>query len=558
MSGTAAVEELPWWRRAVIYEVYLRSFKDTSGDGIGDLQGVIEKLDYLNDGAPLSLGHAEYRETNPSPSLRIDAMWITPFYPSPMEDFGYDIMDFIGIDPLFGDLPTFDRLLHEAHKRGIKVIIDIVLNHSSDRHPWFIESRRSRDDPKHDWYIWRDAGPDGSLPNNWGSPFGGPTWTWDEATGQYYLHQFLKEQPELNWRNPELRRAMMDVLRFWLDRGVDGIRMDVIGMIVKDAQFRDNPPNLEADPGLHPDDIFGRQVHLYNEDQDEVHQILQDIRTLLDEYDGRCALGELGYPLDRWVKYYGEDGDGLHLPLNFRLMERPWTAQAIRQLVEEIEAILPSFAWPTYVLGSHDAPRMASRLGGDHVRIAAMLLLTLRGTPILYQGDELGIENARIPAERIRDPQGLRLGHERSRDMSRSPMLWDGSPYGGFSTSKPWLPVSADYAARNVAAQGTDLGSALNLYRRLIRYRRSSPAMLEGSYRSVNAGPEDCFVYLREHGKERCLVVLNFASESRALSIPLGGNGSVEISTYLDRYETTSLERIDLRPHEGLIIEMDP
>ncbi len=533
-----------WWQRGVIYQIYPRSFNDTSGNGIGDLQGIIAKLDYLNDGTPDSLG--------------IDAIWISPFYPSSMADFGYDVSDYCDVDPLFGDLAAFDRLVAEAHRRGIKVIIDYVPNHSSDRHPWFVESRSSRANPKRDWYIWRDPRPDGGLPNNWGSAFGGPAWSWDEGSGQYYLHQFLKEQPELNWRNPQLRAAMMEVLRFWLERGVDGFRMDVVSMIVKDAELRDNPPDPQADPALPPNEIYRRQLHLYNEDQNEVHGILRDFRRLLANYQDRCLIGEvLDYGLSRWVRYYGPDGSELHLPFNFRLMKQPWRAQVIRSSVDELEVILLPFAWPNYVLGSHDVPRLASRLAPAQARVAAMLLLTLRGTPTLYYGDELGLENGLIPSDKLQDPQGLRLGAQRSRDPARTPMQWDGGPQAGFSVAQPWLPVSADYRVRNVAAQSADPSSLLNLYRRLLWYRRARPCLQGGSYRALDAGSNDCFLYLREHPSQRCLVALNFSGRVRHLTIPRETGGVVVISTYLDREETVSLASLALRPHEGVIVKLD-
>jgi len=533
--------QLRWWQRGVIYQIYPRSFKDTTGNGIGDLNGIIEKLDYLN-GTEDSLG--------------VDAIWLSPIFPSPMADFGYDVSDYCDIHPLFGDLAIFDRLVAEAHRRGIRVILDYVPNHTSDQHPWFIESRSSRDNPKRDWYIWRDPKPDGSPPNNWGSRFGGPAWTYDETTGQYYLHQFLKEQPELNWRNPEVRAAMMDVLRFWLERGVDGFRMDVVGLLIKDAELRDNPPNPDADPNLPPNDIAGRQLHIYDQDQDEVHEIIRDFRRLLDEYGDTCAIGEICFELPRWVKYYGQNNDGLHLPFNFRLLHEPWQAQAMRRSVDELEAALPAFAWPNYVLGSHDFPRLASRLGGQaRARVAAMMLLTLRGTPTLYYGDELGMENGVIPPEKLQDPRGINLGLEHSRDPCRTPMQWDASPNAGFSDVEPWLPVSADYATRNVAVQSDDPTSMLNLYRRLLRYRRRSPALYGGSYRSLDA-EDDCFAYLREANGERRLIALNFADSHRRISVPGEEVGQIVLSTHLDRMERVSLSELELRPHEGVIIEL--
>ncbi len=543
---TNMAHNVPWWKRGVIYQIYPRSFKDTTGNGVGDLDGVIEKLDYLaND-------------------LGVDAIWLSPFYPSPMADFGYDVSDHCDVDPLFGDLSAFDRLVREAHRRGIKVIVDYVPNHTSDQHPWFLESRSSRDSPRRDWYIWRDARADGSQPNNWGSYFGGPAWTWDDKTRQYYLHQFLAEQPELNWRNPQVRDAMMAVLRFWLNRGVDGFRMDVVWLILKDPELRDNPPNPDADPDLPLDDLLGRQLNLYNQDQDDVHEIIRAFRSLLDEYDERCAIGEIYLNLSRWVRYYGQNGDGLHLPFNFRLIGPPWKARMIRTLVDDLEAALPPFAWPNYVLGNHDRVRLASRFGAAEARTAAMLLLTLRGTPTLYYGDELGMENVPIPLDRMQDPPGLRLGPERGRDGCRTPMQWDGGRYAGFSTSEPWLPLSTDSSTRNVAVQSTQPTSMLTLYRRLLGYRRQTPALQAGSYQPVDVGDEaeNGYAYLREieipgsSTRQRRMVALNFGAEPRKLAVPTARAGRIALSTYLDR---EGIERLPLhlRPHEGVIIELD-
>ncbi len=540
-----------WWKHGTVYQIYPRSFADSNNDGVGDLQGVIDHLDYLNDGTPNSLG--------------VDVIWLSPFYPSPMADFGYDVADYCNVDPLFGDLAAFDRLVAEAHRRGMKVIVDWVPNHTSDQHPWFIESRSSRDNPKRDWYIWRDplpspvgcgAGGEGLPPNNWGSFFGGPAWTFDEATGQYYLHQFVKEQPELNWRNPELEQAMYETLRFWLRRGVDGFRMDVIGLIIKDEALRDNPPNPAANPNLPANDLFGRLLQVYNMDQDDVHPYIRRIRAVLDEFGDRCAIGELWGPLDRWVRYYGEQGDGLHLPFNFRLMYQPWQAAAMRASVDEMEAALPDFAWPNYVLGNHDQPRLATRFGGQpQARLAAMLLLTLRGTPTLYNGDELGLENGLIPPEKIQDPQGVNLGAERSRDVCRTPMQWDASPHAGFSAVEPWLPVSADFATRNVAVQAQDPASMLTLYRRLLWLRRQHAALAMGSYQPVEVAAPDCFAYIRQAEGERLLVVLNFSAEPVTLSIPGGGSGQLILTTHLDRAaQALDLSQLSLRPHEGLIV----
>ncbi len=559
-------QPIHWWQRGVIYQIYPRSFMDSNGDGIGDLDGILQRLDYLNDGSQASLG--------------VDAIWISPIFPSPMADFGYDVADYCDIDPMFGDMNAFDRLLAAAHRRGIKVLLDWVPNHTSTEHRWFKESRSSRDNPKRDWYIWRDPKPDPQgvlrndlLPNNWGSFFGGPAWTLDPLTGQYYLHQFDPGQPELNWRNPQVRAAMLDTLRFWLDRGLDGFRMDVIGLLIKDKDLRDNPPNPQAPANLRPNDIHGRQLHIYTEDQDEVHEIIREIRKLFDGYEERVSIGELWGPLDRWVRYYGapsgsgtpkgSEGDELHLPFNFRLMWMPWQAQAMRRCVDELEGAIPSFGWPNYVLGNHDQIRLATRFGGQEpARLAGMLLLTLRGTPTLYYGDELGLENGIIPPEKVQDPQGINLGAERTRDVSRTPMQWDASPNAGFSQAEPWLPVSADYAHRNVAVQSQEPFSMVNFYRRMIWLRRGSPALSEGSYRDIDSDP-DCFVFVREAQGERRLVALNFANEPHRIDVsaaasptPAQATGRVLISTHLDREGRTLLSTLDLRPNEGVVIEL--
>jgi alpha-glucosidase len=532
---------LAWWQAGVTYQVYPRSFMDTTGSGVGDLQGVIQKLDDLT----LEAG-----------GLGIDAIWLSPFYPSPMADFGYDVADYCAVHPLFGTLDDFDRLLEAAHSRGLRVIIDFVPNHTSDRHPWFLESRSGKDSPKRDWYLWADARADGSPPNNWGSLFGGPAWEWDETSGQYYFHHFLKEQPDLNWRNPEVREAMLDVLRFWLDRGVDGFRMDVVGMILKDPLLRDNPLNPDAAQDLPAEDIFSRQLNIYNQDLDEVHEIMAEFRPLLDSYGERCAIGEVWNELPRWVKYYGEQGEGLHLPFNFRLIGQPWTAQAIRRSVDELEAALPPFAWPNYVLGSHDVPRLASRIGQAQARVAAMLLLTLRGTPTLYYGDELGMENGVIPPEKLQDPQGLRLGAERSRDVSRTPMQWEPGPGGGFTTAQPWLPLSADADSRNVQAQRANPTSIWNLYRSLLALRRSNPALTAGSYHPLEGVPQECYAYVRKAPAGVVLVVLNFSSQEHRLAFPGLEQAEILLSTHLDRQGRLSAAELVLRPDEGLIVQL--
>jgi oligo-1,6-glucosidase/alpha-glucosidase len=522
--------EIPWWERGVIYQVYPRSFQDSDGDGVGDLAGIEARLDHIA-------------------ALGADAIWLSPIFPSPMADFGYDVTDYCGIEPMFGDMATFDRLLAAVHARGLKLLLDFVPNHSSDKHPWFVESRASRNHAKRDWYIWRD-GVAGGPPNNWISDFGGSSWTWDEATGQYYLHAFLKEQPDLNWRNPGLRAAMMDVLRFWLDRGVDGFRIDVLWHIVKAAGLPDNPVNPGWTPHRNERD---RLVQRYSTDQPEAHAISAEFRALADSYGGRVLIGEIFLPNERHALWYGTPGHPqVHLPFNFQLIENAWDATILRRVIADYEASLPPFGWPNWVIGSHDAPRIAARIGEAQARVAAMLLLTLRGTPTLYQGDEIGIGEVAIPPDRIRDPQDLRqpsLGI--GRDRSRTPMPWDATPFAGFSTTDPWLPLNPDWPKRNVAVQARDPGSMLVLYRSLLSQRRSSEALSIGGVVLADAD-DDILSYERRHGSERLLIVLNLGAQWRKLMLP--EDAVIErtlLSTLADRIQDDTLA-----PHEGLILQL--
>ena len=487
-----------WWERGVIYQIYPRSFQDSDDDGVGDLAGIEARLDYVAQ-------------------LGVDAIWLSPIFPSPMADFGYDVADYCGIEPVFGDLAAFDKLLAAVHARGLKLLLDFVPNHSSDRHPWFVESRASRDNPKRDWYIWRDAAPDGGPPNNWISDFGGSAWQWDAATGQYYLHAFLKEQPDLNWRNPALREAMMGVLRFWLDRGVDGFRIDVLWHIVKATDFPDNPVNPDWAPGRNERD---RLIQLHSTDQPEAHAISAEFRALADRYGERVLIGEIFLPNARLARWYGtHERPQVHLPFNFQLIENDWDAAVLRRVIADYEASLPAHAWPNWVMGSHDAPRIAARIGEAQARVAAMLLLTLRGTPTLYQGDEIGIGEVVIPPDRIRDPQDLRQpGIGIGRDRSRTPMPWNRSPFAGFSAVEPWLPLNSDWPTRNVAAQERDPGSLLSFYRELLALRRSQSALSIGSFALIDAEP-DVLAYERWRGSDRLLVALNLGEDWRALPL---------------------------------------
>jgi glycosidase len=532
----------PWWKTGVIYQIYPRSFKDTTGNGVGDLRGVIEKLDYLGD------------------TLGVDALWLSPFYPSPMADFGYDVSDYTDVHPLFGDLATFDELVAKAHGRGLKVIIDVVPNHTSEAHPWFVESRASRHNPRRDWYVWRDPAPDGGPPNNWLSVFGGPAWEWDETTGQYYLHSFLKEQPDLNWRNPEVREAMFEVFRFWLERDVDGFRIDVAHFIMKDPLERDNPPNPR--PGEYHKDMgaYDTQLHLYDKGHEDVHGVFRDLRRLLDAYSRdheRFAVGEIHlYDWDAWVRYYGENLDELHMPFNFALLRPAWEARAVRAVVDGLEAALPEGAWPNYVLGNHDETRIAGRYGRAPSRVAAVLLLTLRGTPTLYYGDELGLEEVDVPPEKRQDPWGLRVPGL-GRDGCRTPMPWDASHAAGFTTAdEPWLPLNDDYETVNVAAERADPRSMLSLYRRLLALRKNTRALHAGDYRPLDDAPPHCFAYLRQADDETVMVALNFSAEPVRVPLSSPGRGRLLLSSHLDRDDEPLREHVSLRGHEAVIIAL--
>jgi len=530
----------PWWQTGIIYQIYPRSFQDGNGDGVGDLPGIIERLDYVR-------------------SLNAGAVWLSPIYPSPMHDFGYDVADYCAIHPLFGTLADFDRLLAEVHRLGMKLILDLVPNHTSDQHPWFLESRSSRDNPKRDWYIWRDPAPDGGPPNNWLSYFGGPAWTYDRHTGQAYLHQFLTQQPELNYRNPAVLAALLDTMRFWLDRGVDGFRVDVIWLMMKDPLFRDEPPNPAWD-GVNPHNSL---QHIYTANLSEVHGLIREMRQVLDAYDDRMMVGEIYMPNEDLISYYGSSaGNECHLPFNFQLINAAWDAATVRRLVDAYEAILPLGGWPNWVLGNHDQHRLATRVGLAQARVANMLLLTLRGTPTCYYGDEIGLENVPIPPEMVQDPPALNqpeIAHLVGRDPERTPMQWDASPNAGFAPAgvRTWLPVAGDFTARNVAVQSQDPTSMLNFYRALTALRQAEPALTIGDYRSLDAGTPDVFAYLRSHEETRFLVVFNFGGEARRLDLSaVGKEAEIALSTELTRPRAVVLSALNLGPNEGRILRL--
>jgi alpha-glucosidase len=528
-----AQDDENWWRHGIFYQIYPRSFQDTNGDGIGDLKGVIERLPYL-----LALG--------------IDAIWLSPIFPSPMADFGYDISDYTGIDPLFGTMADFEALVSAAHDAGLKVILDLVPNHTSDQHPWFIESRSSRDNPKRDWYIWRDPKPGGGVPNNWLSEFGGSAWAYDEASGQYYYHAFLAQQPDLNWRNREVREAIYDVMRFWLGKGVDGFRVDVIWHLIKDAEFRDNPPNPHYREGRPPHEKFLTQ---YSTDQPEVHEVIAEMRRVTDAFGSRVLIGEVYLPLQRLVAYYGNDLTGAQMPFNFALLSTMWSARSIENIIADYERALPTGAWPNWVLGNHDRPRIASRVGPEQARVAAMLLLTLRGTPTLYYGDEIGMHQVAIAPDDVRDPfeknvPGIGVG----RDGCRTPMQWDATRYAGFSTSRPWLPLAADFAHENVANLAADSISILSLYQALIALRRKLPQLLSGAYEPVAAQGE-ILLYRRSSDEGAVIVALNLGAEPVSVTSSAISDGcEILLSTLLDRQGERIEGALDLRGNEGVIV----
>ena len=562
------LEGLEWWKKAVFYQIYPRSFKDSNGDGIGDLAGIIEKLDYLNDGTPASLG--------------IDAIWFSPFFKGPEYDFGYDISDYCDIDPRFGTLEDFDRLVAGAHLRGIRVMLDLVVNHSSHEHPWFVESRSSRENPKRDWYIWRDGlGPRRRPPNNWRNNFFGPAWSWDETTEQYYLHSFLPQQPDLNWFNPEVRRAVDDVVRFWLDRGADGFRLDVAHIYCKDELFRSNPPfyrRKRVDRAMPYGDreflmnlfhIFGLpelQVRQYNQHHPETHRVLQGFRRTLDSYPEKTSIGEILSEDPRMVaSYYGLAGDELHMNFYFDLTHCRWKAGAFRRCVERWEQALPAEAWPAYTFSNHDIVRAVSRYGrrgqaDDRARLLAMLLLTLRGTPFIYYGEEIGMREAPLPRQLLQDPVGRRwYPFHRGRDGCRTPMQWAPGPGAGFTAGKPWLPPGPGAERYNVAVQDRDPASLLNFYRKMIRLRKEQPALLAGGYRSVVEGiPDDCYLYVRQWEEQKLLVALNFSARRQEFGLPaLLAPARLFISTDPHRTAGVMEDSLALAPYEGCILDVE-
>lgn len=492
-------EKYLWWRDGVIYQIYPRSFADSNGDGIGDLPGITGKLDYLAD-------------------LGVDAIWLSPINPSPDKDFGYDVSDYKDIDPKFGCMADFEELVRQAHARKIRVILDLVLNHTSDQHPWFIESRSSKDNPKRDWYLWQSSDKDKDAPpNNWQSVFGGKAWEYDEKTGEWYYHMFVKEQPDLNWRNPEMRAEMMSIFRFWAERGVDGFRLDVFNEYFKDADFRSNPYKI----GIRP---FDMQQHIYDADQPEMMSVVEEIRRTLDAYPERYAVGETFLADSKKAAEYCQPGR-LHAAFNFTFLQNRWNPKGFLKSILDWESVLSDEAWPNYVLNNHDQPRSATRFhaaeNDERLKVAAAMLLTLRGTPFLYYGEEIGMRDIPLKKSDIVDPVGLRYWPiVKGRDGCRSPMQWSSEENAGFSVGKPWMKIHTNFLKRNVENQKATEGSLSNFYRKLLQIRRSTSALQMGMFVPLTYDPRQVMAYLRQVEGQTVLVALNFGR--RKIKLALG------------------------------------
>jgi alpha-glucosidase len=569
------MQELTWWQKAVFYQIYPRSFADSNGDGIGDIQGIIDRLDYVRD-------------------LGIDAIWLSPHFPSPLFDCGYDVSNYTGVAPEYGTMDDFKRFLDGAHRRGIRVILDLVLNHTSDQHPWFVESRSSRDNPRRDWYVWRDGKGDGP-PNNWLSTFGGPAWEYDPTTDQYYYHFFFKEQPDLNWHNPEVKQAMFDAVRFWLDLGVDGFRLDAIGTIFEDPALPDQTAELsqlELHQALLTAESEEERARLieqqkamfqYQRDLPLVHDLMRELRAVIDEYPDRMLVGET-----ESIAYYGDGHDELHMVFNFPLMRTKRLAPAwVRANQQERLAALPPGAWPCNTLGNHDQSRVYSHYSdgqnGDALaRLSLALMLTLRGTPFLYYGEEIGMTD--LPLEDVghfRDNLGVWVYHTAvdqlglppamalvfanlfGRDKCRTPMQWANAPSAGFSPDgvQTWLPINPSYAQGvNVADQLDDPDSLLTFYRRMLRLRKETPALVAGDYTPLHEEAEDYLAFLRrsEANGQTCLVVLNMSNQAHTLSLDLDAHAPrLLFSSFMRDGDTDDVSQLPIAPFEVYIAELE-
>ena len=504
-----------WWRGAVLYQIYPRSFLDTNGDGIGDLPGIAEKLDYVAE-------------------LGVDGIWISPFFTSPMKDFGYDVADFRGVDPIFGTLDDFDRLLDRAHGLGLRVIIDQVYSHTSDRHAWFEASRRSRDNPFADWYVWADPKIDGTPPNNWLAVFGGVAWEWEPRRRQYYLHNFLREQPDLNLHNPAVQDAILDTARFWLDRGVDGFRLDVANFFMHDAQLRDNPPYAHANP-IKP---YWLQRQVFNRTRPETLEFVAHLRAVMDGYPGAMTVAEIASdrPVETMIEY--TDGpDRYHTAYSFVLLRQSCGAEHIRRSVEAMRGET-DHAWPSWAFSNHDVERVASRWATEpspeFARLMVAVLTSLRGTAFLYQGEELGLPQAEVPFERLRDPEGLTFWPEhKGRDGARTPLPWRAdAENAGFSDAEPWLPVDPAHRPLAIDRQDADPASVLNFTRRFLRWRKEHPPMIDGAIRFFDC-EEPLLAFERRKAHRRILCAFNLGDRPIEMELPLSGDATVLTGTGL-------------------------
>jgi alpha-glucosidase len=502
--------QAPWWRGAVIYQIYPRSFLDANGDGIGDLPGIVRKLDYIA-------------------SLGVDAIWISPFFKSPMADFGYDIADYREVDPLFGTMDDFDRLLAKAHALGLKVMIDQVLSHTSVEHAWFKESRQSRDNPKADWYVWADAREDGTPPNNWMSIFGGVAWQWEPRRGQYYLHNFLSSQPDLNFHNPEVQQATLDNVEFWLARGVDGFRLDAINFCFHDPLLRDNPPKppeKRVGRGFSPDNPYAFQYHYYNNTQAENLPFLQKLRGLLDRYPGTVSLGEISSEDSLATTAEYTRAGHLHMGYSFELLTDDFSARYIRETVSSLEVAMTE-GWPCWAISNHDVQRAVTRWGRGaqtpaFARLLIALLCSLRGSVCVYQGEELGLGEAEVPFEALQDPYGIAFWPSfKGRDGCRTPMPWDDSAQAGFSTGKPWLPVAPAHRAQSVAAQLADPHSVLIAFQQFQAWRKRHAALREGDIAFVETA-EPVLMFQRRHARQTLLLAFNLSAQATQVALPAG------------------------------------
>ncbi len=523
-----------WWKHGVIYHIYPRSFQDSDGDGIGDIRGIIRRLGYLKE-------------------LGIDGIWISPMYRSPMVDFGYDVAGYREIDPVFGTMDDFRELLAKAHDSGIRIILDMILNHTSSQHPWFLESSSSLTNPKRNWYIWKE-GIMGKAPNNWRSAVGGSAWKYDENTGQHYLHSFFEEQPDLNWRDPELPGVFFEEMKFWLDMGVDGFRLDVINMIAKDKKFRNNPVLFG---------IAALQRQVYTRNRKRSVTIVTQIRKLLDQYKDTTSIGEI-YAMPPGnsktaARYLAQGHDGIHLAFDFSLIFSTWNAHAYFKCIKAWYDCIPNGGWPCNVLSNHDLLRSIDRFRWrtsreEKAKVAAVLLLTLRGTPFIYYGEEIGMHNGTIRKRNLRDPLGKKYWPLFSgRDKARTPMQWSDSPNGGFTTGKPWLPLNTDIKTRNIRQQESDPSSLLNHYRNLVRLRKTNEALQKGAWIPVTNGREGILSYYRTVENQRILVVLNFTGSSKTLSLPEHTYGCVLLSTHRITDEFSYFQNMQIASFEATI-----